>query len=381
MRKSCLFTIVLLLLGLMVFSAQAVDGLSFNEGCKYKTNQSVTLYEAIDDSTAIYGGRTLPAGTYLRKNGSNKVTEAHPDLTYIVCCPSGDSENRVYGYIKTSAISSATASYTLPSGKTVSIPEALLKNKSALNFYIQMEYGETVSSDIVINDKYDDLPEEDTEKETGLTQAEWAARYSKAVVANGLTFGTVYHSEEGEEIPVSIVELGLARSKVKMDGKTLMVPTADLSWEHNVTENRVLATINAQKQGYAFLRAKKNNKSFIMDHCITNAVVRVINYGKTWCLVDYQGVRGYVHTSALTFHANDKREYQTGVLSYKGRTYSKNGTTTVNIRAKAVNGSRILKNLVVGTPVTVTGVNGKWSEVDCAGFHAFVLTEYIKLDE
>lgn len=383
MRKLFSLFLILVLAASLTLSAHAVDGLSFAETCKYKTNQSVTMYETIDDTTTLYAGRTLSSGTYLKKNGNNAVTEANPGMTYIVCCPDGNMDNRIYGYISSGAISSATASYTLSSGKTVTIPEALMKNKAALNFYLQMEYGESVTDNIVIDDNYDDKPEgEKPEESTGLTQGEWIARYTKATAANGVTTNTIYTDPEGNVTPVSIVDLGLARSTVKMNGETVVLPTASLSWDHNVEDsNRVLGVINAQKQGYAFLRAKKSDKSLSMDHCITNSVIRIISYGKTWCLVDYHGIRGYVHTSAITFYPNNQTEYSCGLLSYKGRTYSKNGTTTVNIRAKAANGSRILKDMVVGTPVTVTAVNGKWSEVDCAGFHAFVLNEYIKLEE
>ena len=119
----------------------------------------------------------------------------------------------------------------------------------------------------------------------------------------------------------------------------------------------------------------------IMDHCITNSVVRVIKYGKNWCLVDYRSLRGYVKTGSLSFYSNSSAEYTTGILSYKGRTKSKNGTTTVNLRAKAVNGSRILESVVVGTPVTILSTEGKWCEVDCKGYHCYVLAEYITPDE
>lgn len=380
MRKILCLCLTLILC-LTLASVLAVDGLSFNECCKNKTNRGVTLYQNVDGT--LYEAGYLPAGTYLKKLGGDSITAAHADLAHIEYSPDNDG-SYVIGYIEKGAISSATASYTLKSGKTVTIPEALLWNKSALNFYINMEYGEKADDDVVITPPPTTGPSGDDPTptpESGLSDAEWYARMAKAAQANGAYTPTSWTDETGNTVDVTVTDLGLARTKVKIGKETKVVPTTELTWETEVDSKKILAVINAQKQGYASLRTKSSSKATIMDHCITNSVVRVIKYGKNWCLVDYRGTRGYVQTSTLLFRANDTTEYQTGVLSYKGRTYSKNGTTTVNLRAKAVNGSRILESVVVGEPVTVIATEGKWSEVDCKGYHCYVLSEYITLDQ
>lgn len=378
MRKIFCLCLVLAL-SLCLISAQAIDGLSFEQTCKSKTSTSVTVYQLVDGEP--YAAGSLAAGTYIVKAGGDSVSingVTCVKITYLDA-----SGSYAHGYIDSGAIRSATKSYTLKSGKTVSIPEALFTNQSALEFYIKMEYGEEADNSVVITPAPTDPsnPDQPEETESGLTDAEWYARMAKAAQANGAYTPTTWTDENGETVSVTVEDLGLARSTVKIGKETKVLPTTELTWETEVAEGKVLAVINAQKQGYAKLRTKSSSKATIMDHCITNSVVRVIKYGKNWCLIDYRGTRGYVQTSTLKFYANDSTEYKTGVLSYKGRTYSKNGTTTVNLRAKAVNGSRILESVVVGEPVTIFGTEGKWSEVDCKGYHCYVLSEYIKLDE
>lgn len=378
MRKF-LCLILILFLALSMTAALAVDGLSFSETCKNKMLTGAVMLEKVGDS--LVEGYSLSAGTYVRKLGGDSITDSHTDLVRIVWSPDNGS-NLIYGYVPASSVTSATRSYTLKSGKTVSIPEALIYNSSALNYYIYMEYGETADEEVVLTPPpKTDPSEEDDPGTTGLTDAEWYARMAKAAAANGAYTATVWTDGDGNTADVTVKDLGLARTVIAIGKETRVVPTSELSWETEVDSSRVLAVINAQKQGYASLRTKSSSKATIMDHCITNSVVRVIRYGKNWCLVDYRGTRGYVQTAVLNFRTNDATGYKTGVLSYKGRTYSKNGTTTINLRAKAVNGSRILESVVVGEPVTVCGTDGKWSEVDCKGYHCYVLSEYITFDE
>lgn len=377
--KKILSLCLVLILCLSMTAALAVDGFSFSEGCKKKTSRGVQMYNEVDG--VLVADRSLSAGTYLKTaNKSNDpVIAEHPDMTYIVCDPQGNG-SLVYGYIDKSAITSATASYTLKSGEVVSIPEALLWNQSALNAYITMEYGEQASDDVIITPPPATDDDDDDDPDQRDRDAEWRSGMAKAAQNNGAVTPTFWTDADGNSVSVTVTDLGLIGSTVQIGNETKVIPTADLTWDTKAKADHVLAVVNAPKQGYAALRTKSSNSAMIMDHCITNSVVRVIKYGKNWCLVDYRGLRGYVKTGSLSFYSKNAAEYTTGVLSYKGRTKSKNGTTTVNLRAKAVNGSRILESVVVGTPVTILSTEGKWCEVDCKGYHCYVLSEYITVD-
>ena len=398
-RFLCLVAVVLLVLLPALTSA---DALSFNETCTFKTSGQTEVYTANADGK-LSPSSSIPGGTYLKKLGGNDVTDANPGYTYVCWSLTGDIANRSYGYIQSSAITSAAVSVTLASGKKVTVSEVLKRNPSALEAWLQMEYGEgsdapattaptatpVPTGDDTGKSDEDDLDVEPGEEpifseETsspGLTDAEWYARLAKAAAKNGSYTPTFYTDEEGNTAEVKIVSLGLGRTTVTVGKEKKTVPTMDLLWDTEAPEERILAVVNAPKAGKAALRTTSRSSATIMDYCITNSVVRVIRYGKNWCLVDHQGMRGYIKTASLKFYPKDNGEYTTGVLSYNGRTYSRNGTTTVNIRAKAANGSRILETVVVGEPVTVFSTTGKWSEIDCKGWHGYVLSQYITPDE
>ncbi len=212
----------------------------------------------------------------------------------------------------------------------------------------------------------------------GLTQEEWEARMQAALNRNGGITMTYYLGPEKDPVPVTVIYIGLARSKIQLRGRELLVNTCDLIWDTEAGEDQALAVINANRVGYANLRAKTSQKSFVMDHCLTNRVVRVISIGKTWSKVDYNGMRGYVLTGALTFYPRAMRTYECGLVSRKGKTSGKN---TINVRANPTNGSRILADYALGTPLTIFNYGEKWCEVDIEGWHCFILTEYVTLEK
>ena len=212
----------------------------------------------------------------------------------------------------------------------------------------------------------------------GLTQEEWEARMKKALERNGSYTETYYFGPEKEPIPVTVVYVGLARSKIKIGDTELMVNTCDLAWSTEAPADQVLAVVDANRLGYAALRANTSTKSFILDHCITGKVVRVLSTGKNWTKVDYDGMRGYVLTSSLKFYPNMIRSYETGQIAYEGRT---TGRSTINIRASAKNNSRILANYTLGTPLTIFSMDEKWCEVDVGGWHCYILREYVSMGD
>ena len=212
----------------------------------------------------------------------------------------------------------------------------------------------------------------------GLTQEEWEARMKKALDRNGAYTETYYFGPEKDPIPVSVVYIGLARSMIKIGEQQMMVNTCDLAWSTEAPSDQVLAVVDANRVGYAALRANTSTKSFILDHCITGKVVRVLSTGKNWTKVDYDGMRGYVLTASLKFYPNMIRGYETGLIAYEGRT---TGRSTINIRANAKNNSRILGDYALGTPLTIFSRDEKWCEVDVAGWHCYILTEYVALTD
>lgn len=213
-----------------------------------------------------------------------------------------------------------------------------------------------------------------------LTQEEWEARWAKYTAANGTTTGTVYLDEAGEAHPTEIVHLGLGRSTIRLEGEReeRIVPTSSLRWDTEAPENQVLAVATPTKQTYLTLRAKKSQKAFVMGHCEKCTVLRVISIGKTWTMVDQEGVRGYVLTAGLTFYDNAPKIYAAGLITVNGKTPRGN---TVHVRSSNKNTARQIAEYPVGTPIAVFAQDEKWSEVDVGGYHCYILSKFVTLQE
>ncbi len=212
----------------------------------------------------------------------------------------------------------------------------------------------------------------------GLTQEEWEARMAKALAANGTDTETVYRDMNGNIWPVKVIYVGLGRSSVVVNGDLCMVPTSSLSWVSDAPKEQMLAVVMPERQSYVTMRAKKSQKAFVMGHCEKCKVLRVISAGKTWCLVDDGTMRGYVLTAGLAFYANEPRDYATGVITFRGKTTSKN---MIHIRSAASNNSKQLEEFSCGTEVTVFSRDEKWTEVDVGGWHGYIMSEYVTMDD
>ena len=220
--------------------------------------------------------------------------------------------------------------------------------------------------------------EPDSQSSGHLTEEEWAARLAKARAKLGVTTGIAYVDDNGVSHPAEIETLGLGRSTVLVDGTRMLVPTSMLVWDTEASEDKRLAVVSTGKLTYATLRAKKSRKAFVMGHCEKCRVLLVIKTGKTWTMVDDHGVRGYVLTSTLSFYDNKPKQYASGMITIKGRAVS---DATVHVRSSRQNTARQIAEFPVGTLVTVFSQEGKWSEIDVGGWHCYILSEFLTLQE
>ena len=211
-----------------------------------------------------------------------------------------------------------------------------------------------------------------------LTEEEWAARLAKYSAKLGTTTGTSYIDENGDAWPAEVVYMGLGRSIVLLDGTEAIVPTASLKWDCEVPDEKRLAVVYPKSQSYATLRAKSTAKAFVMGHANKCMVVRVIRSGKTWSLVDLNGARGYVYTSALQFYDNNPKLYVTGTITINGKT-PKGSDFTVHVRDATSKGRQIAE-FSPGTPITVFSRDDKLCEVDVEGYHCYIQAQFVTLD-
>ena len=378
MMKRRVFLIILAAV-LCISAVSYATELTWDQTCTQKTSAATMLYVLIEGDESLTSTSMLPAGTYIRTNGLSM--EGKTGISY-----SANNRDPLYGYIDGSVIVSAAQTITLPSGTKVTVSEALVRSKAALNLYLDMEYGETIdgSSAVDENGNTIDIGNEAAYDESGLGEdgdALWAKGVNAAARKNGSYTQTVFTDDDGSEIPVDVVYMGLARSMVVMNGKKQLVETWRLSWEtDDVPEDKVLAVV-VSSQGKVKLHSEAKSKSTVINRVLSNRVLRVISVGKDFTLVDIdddETPRGYIATAYLEFYPNIPMIYRSAKLSVLGRT---KGSDPVWIRSEDSSEGAHLVQFDLGEPMSVYAQNDKWSEIDIGGFHAFILSEYVTFDD
>ena len=360
---------------LCIAAAAFATELTWDQACTQKTSSATMLYVLIPGDESLTATSMLPGGTYIRTTGQSM--EGMTGISY-----SANNCDPLYGYIDGSVIVSAAQTVTLPSGRTVTVGEALVRSRTALNLWLEMEYGETLDSGTYTDEngvEHEIGNEAALEDSSGFNgDAVWAKNMGIAGVKNGYYTSTFYRDGAGNETPVQVVYMGLARSMVLLNGEERLVETWQLSWETEAPEDQVLAVVRPdQGQVSVYPEPKKGTR---IDKVGTNKVLRVISVSKNWALVDINSdecPRGYVMTGCLEFYPNIPMIYRPAKLSVLGKLKG----DTVNIRSEDTANGRIIDTFDTGTPVSVYAQNDKWSEVDVGGYHAFVLSEFVTMDD
>ena len=179
---------------------------------------------------------------------------------------------------------------------------------------------------------------------------------------------------------VDVVAVGSVNSVVKLYGETMTVNTCLLSYEiGEVEDEQRFAMVNAPKNGYATLHASANAKSAVVERIMTNRVALVLDVGKKYTRVWVDGMVGYLQTTSLTFLAGYRENTYLAKMSFNGKTKSRN---TINIHMNGKSKSRILDDVICGTPMTVfTTTEDGWTEVETPGSHARLLSKYVTYDD
>ena len=221
--------------------------------------------------------------------------------------------------------------------------------------------------------------EEDNKDESNsvpMSKADWQALLDSVAARNGAHTPTWYTDPAtGTKTGIEVVYMGIGRTMIELNGEKVLVPTANLTWETEAPEDKVLAVVRAPRVGYAWLRKapSSDKKNLKIEQVRTDSVLRVLGTGKNWTFVDYNGMRAYIMTDSLEFFCNDHTDVEDGVVSVKGRT---KGNESVHARSRD-KGCRDLGEFRIGTPVTVFDIIEEWAEVDIGGSHCRMLAKYI----
>ena len=172
--------------------------------------------------------------------------------------------------------------------------------------------------------------------------------------------------------PVEVKVPGSWVTVIKEKGKETTVLSEDLTWESD-TEYRY-AYIWAPNKGKANIRLGPRSKASVIGKAETGRVVMVFTKGKEYSGIIYNGTVGYMSNSTLKFIDNPTIPRATATLSFKGKTDS---TSKVTMRTGASQNSRSVTKLQPGLPVVVFKLGKTWSEVECNGWHGYVMTQHL----
>ena len=283
-----------------------------------------------------------------------------------------------YGYVDEGSYYYDAISVKASDGKTYKIPKRAPSSEALPRWSIALRSNGRVVEMVMAALNGGGESGDDSGEDEGGSSGWTPPTYSTAAVR--------WINEEGEEKVVSIETLGTARSVIRVGKETFTVPTADLKWDTEAPENKMIASVYAPKGGKAALRTKSSSKAAVIDQVQTNRIMLVMSTGKNWTKVISEGRIGFVKTSSLKFYpvggVNEKDAVEgypkPGYVSFRGKIKSRN---TINIRMNGKNGSRILGDFIAGTPIMVFSQENQWSEIDVGGYRAFILTKYVTLEE
>lgn len=360
----------LVLIAILIFcipmAAMAASESEWNVGCKYKTRSSVTVYSLSSEQyQEEHGGYvytyyrniftptgTIPGGIYVMP------VSPRTDDKYEVGYWSGGSVK--YVWMDSSNLKNVSINVKASDGKIYNIPPLAYKDYDKLKACLWDIYDDATIRMIAEADRHSGS--------TGGTK--------KAAAKVEVTIQMM--NEQGEKVAVPLVALGTVQSVVKVDGKELTVPTADLRWD-SADEAPMLAVVETSKSGKASMRSKADGKGSTVKSVAAGRIVLVLETGEKYTKVSCDGKEGYMDNEVLRFVpvTAPAGDVLTGAISFKGKT---KGTATVNVRLKDTKKSRVIKQFTIGTPVVVIERGSEWTEIDIAGYRGHVMNEFLNVE-
>ena len=354
MKRCKLFVLLILtcLLILPVF-ATAETQQEFELRCNKKTATAATVYSFLN-SPLNSGGEVvdhIPAGTYVILGGTGSNNWQY--ITYMI------NGNKKSGWVQATIID-CTSVIRKSDGFAYNIHEKDPNYNAKIKEGV-LEFDITKYSDQGAYYRYRAGAGPEPERKDG----------SNAVESQNASQTDTQASNS--DTSVGIVELGRTSSKIQYQGKTVSVPTSDLTFSENVPENKKLATIYAPRTGKASLRQTASSKGTLLKNCKAGTIVSVLAIGNGYTRINYKGTVGYIKTACLKFYGDSESTAQ-GVLSYKGNT---GGGTTVNVRNTPKGDSAKVAEWRTGTEVTILSHANGWYEIEAKGIHGYVMDEFL----
>lgn len=175
---------------------------------------------------------------------------------------------------------------------------------------------------------------------------------------------------QGEAVDLRIP--GAYRSLIRVDGEEETVLSEELSWES--TADVRFGYVHAPNLGETNLRMGPRSKASIVTKAKTGRIVLIFERLPEWTGVIYDGKIGYLMNATVKVIEDPQKPRATATLSYKGRT---TGTTKINMHIAGNGTSRRVVGLHPNMDVTIFYQGEKWSEIECNGWHGWVLSIHL----
>lgn len=378
MRKMMKLLVLLLAL-LLPVCASAMTETEWNRSCWSKTRYSLTVYqrEETGEATATNLEPTwravdsLPAGVYVKRSSRNDAI-GHIYVSY------WKNGSVTSGYVKMSPYplegAGAYVKVVMDNGfiGVTEVPEAYLNDTNALRKYIE-EYRtdcrllESSEQDQLVEGKNDSmyLPDADssgqgssTKPTTSTTKKSTKKKVEKMTLDISLAV-------EGETLPVTVKQLGVHESIVKVDGKETTVPTTQLRYETTADSENALAVIYAKNTGEVILRPQQETSGRVTK-CKTGRVALVIEKGKSWSKLWYDGHVGYIQNKYLQFIPMAETATDAAV-----------GGKNAPLHLGTHHDTRVVKKVKKGTAIEKLWQGETWAEVAVDGYRGYIQLKYL----
>lgn len=347
MKKMTRLFVLLMLLVLLPITASAgyiVNEATFNKTCKYHMTSASTLYRGTfhpDGKLGYYTFEaigTLPAGKYV------SVLYTYEDKTEVFYWNGGEKS----AWIDDGTYIRATRTICATNGMKTSIPSLAWGDEAAVR-YILSEFLSPEDVQSYIDGMKQGLgTEKDEHGEIVIVKQE------------PLAPPEITRKQEGaEDAKVELLLPGAAQSTVKLGGKEVAIPTAELSWALDGAEHP-LAIVYAPKNGVASAYARDNGRGGVIKKLKAGSVVLVLGRSDKYTKVYGEGTVGYVITSALSFCSPCESAEEATLLS------------KANLRLTDRDNGRRLLELPEGARVLVLSEDGTWAQVEYEGFVGYV---------
>ncbi len=178
-----------------------------------------------------------------------------------------------------------------------------------------------------------------------------------------------------------------AWSQTTFAGQTGYVMNAYLTFQQGRPdvsggETAVVTTVS----GSLNLRMEPSKGSGVVMRIPQYATVSVQQRGASWCYIGYNGAYGYVMTEFLTFSGNAPNPDAgtggdaegPGADTGAGTAYVTTVSGSLNLRAGASGGARVIRTIPRNAEVTVDVYGDTWCGVTYGGVSGYVMTQFLR---